>query len=222
MEQSVYTEQESPSPQKIYIVDDDLGARESIRVLLEPLGCPCNTFESGEDFLASLSEERCANGCAIIDLRLKGMSGLVVLQSLVDSKSCIAPLLVTAFADVKLVVDALSKGAATVISKPYRDQDLWDAASAGLVVSQQRLAERLCQDELVERFKRLTSSERQVLFFLLQGEANKQIALACDISTRTVDIRRASVLKKMGAKSAVELSWSLARSGIDFFKDFNQ
>lgn len=221
MEQNVYAERISPRPQGIYIVDDDLGARESIKVMLEPLGCPCSTFESGEDFLASLSEDRYANGCALIDLRLKGISGLVVFQSLADRKSCISPILVTAFADVKLVVDALSKGAATVIPKPYRDQDLWDAASAGLVSSQKRLIEKLRQDELVERFERLTSSERQVLSFLLQGEANKQIALACDISTRTVDIRRAAVLKKMGAKSAVELSWALARSGIELFNGIN-
>lgn len=217
MEQNVQTELVSSSQQSIYIVDDDEGARESIRAMLEPLGCRCITFESGEDFLAGLGDGRYAYGCAVIDLRLKGISGLVVLQALVDSKSCISPLLVTAFADVKLVVEAISKGAATVIPKPYRDQDLWDAVSAGLVTSQTRLAEKLRQDELLERFERLTSSEKQVLSFLIRGEANKQIALACDISTRTVDIRRASVLKKMGAKSAVELSWTLAKSGIDIF-----
>lgn len=214
MERSLKIELSSPRP-TIWIVDDDRGARESMKVLLEPRGCLCKTFESGEEFLASISEERYANGCAIIDLRLRGVSGVAVLQSLVDSNLCISPLLVTAFADVKLVADAISMGAATVISKPYRDQDLWDAVSAGLIASQQRLAEKLQRDNMAQRINRLTSSEREVLCHLLRGEASKQIALDCDISTRTVDIRRASILKKMGAKSTIELSWEIGKSGLD-------
>jgi FixJ family two-component response regulator len=199
----------------IFIIDDDTGSRESIKVMLEPLGCPVFTFESGEDFLQSLEGFPGAQGCAIIDLRLKGMSGLSVLQSLLNSNPCIIPLLVTAFADVKLVVDAISLGATTVIPKPYRDQDLWDAVSAGLVVSQQRVGERQRTEGLRVKYNRLTSGEQEVLACLLSGDSNKQIAMTCDISSRTVDIRRASILKKMEAKTVVELSWVLAQSGLD-------
>jgi len=199
----------------IFVIDDDTGARESIRVMLEPLGCPVFTFESGEAFLESFAGGGASQGCAVIDLRLKGMSGLSVLQSLLKSSPCVVPLLVTAFADVKLVVDAFALGATTVIPKPYRDQDLWDAVSAGLVISQQCVAERLRKEGLRKKFDRLTSGEQQVLACLLRGDSNKHIAVACDISTRTVDIRRAAILKKIEAKTVVELSWLLAQSGLE-------
>jgi len=215
MSQPVFVPRVQVDQLSVFVIDDDFGSRESIKVMVEPLGCPVFAFESGEEFLESLGGSGASQGCAIIDLRLKRMSGLSVLQSLLKSHTCIVPLLVTAFADVKLVVDALSLGATTVISKPYRDQDLWDAVSAGLVSAKERVDDRRRTEGLKEKFDRLTSGEQQVLGCLLRGDSNKQIAVACDISTRTVDIRRAAILKKMDAKTVVELSWNLARSGLE-------
>lgn len=201
---------------RIFVIDDDAGARESVKVLLEPLGYPVLTFESGEAFLESLNDIEVAFGCALIDLRLKGMSGLSVLRALRESQPCVVPLLLTAFADVKVVVDALSSGAATVITKPYRDQDLWDSVSSGLVRSEKLVAEHRRKETLRAQFNRLTGSELQILRCLLRGDSNKQVAAVCDISVRTVGIRRAAILKKMVAASILELSWRIANSGLKF------
>lgn len=202
--------------QGIFIVDDDFGVRESLEIMLEPFGCRCYAFESGERFRDSLMGDKLHYGCAIVDLRLKGMSGLSVLKLLKENHPCIVPLLVTAFADIKLCVDAFAMGAATVISKPSRDQDLWDAVSVGLAASQERFAEQQRKIEMQERLGRLSSGEQHVLWMLVKGESNKQIATACDISLRTVDLRRSAILKKIVCNSVVELTWMIAQSGIDF------
>jgi len=126
----------------IFIVDDDCGVRESIKALLEPCGFECLAFESGEAFLDGLRQQVSPHGCAILDLRLKGMSGLAVLRELRHSHPCVVTVLVTAFADIKLVFDAMESGATSVVAKPYRDQELWEAVSSCLAIAEERVASR--------------------------------------------------------------------------------
>lgn len=129
------------SPATIFIVDDDVGVRESIKALLEPCGFRCLTFESGESFLDGLKKEVAPCGCAVVDLRLKEMSGLGVLRELQKNYRHVVPLMVTAFADFKPDFEALKMDFTSIIAKPYQNQELWNAVCACLATAIKGFAE---------------------------------------------------------------------------------
>lgn len=131
---------EADSHATIFIVDDDFGVRESIKALLEPCGFRCLTFESGEAFLDALKSEIAPHGCAVVDLRLKELSGLAVLRELQKNYPYVVAVMITAFTDVKLAFEAMKMGATSIIAKPYQNQELSNAVSTCLAVAMERFA----------------------------------------------------------------------------------
>ena len=190
--------------QTIFIVDDDEAVRDSLNLLLQSVGLKTKTFESAPAFLDNFDAQ--CSGCLILDVRMPGMSGLDLAKSLREQSPNLLPIIfLTGHGDVPMAVEAMQLGALNFVQKPFRDQELLDLIFDAL---RQDAATRQTLDEhqaIRQRLSTLTPRETQVLEMILQGKANKVIAIDLGVSQRTVEIHRANLMEKMHADSLVEL-----------------
>ncbi|MDH3419840.1 MAG: response regulator transcription factor [Gammaproteobacteria bacterium] len=187
----------------VYVVDDDEAVRDSLELLLESVDLPCQTFASASDFLEKHDPDQ--HSCLVADIRMPGMSGLDLQEELNDRSSTIPILFITGHGDVPMAVDAMKSGALDFIQKPFRDQELLDRIHQALERDEGRREDNRELSETRNRIGRLTARETEVMHRVVQGQANKVIALDLGVSQRTVEIHRARVMQKMGARSLAEL-----------------
>lgn len=187
----------------VYIVDDDDAVRESLKALFQSVGMVVETFASAGEFLASL-EGPCV-GCLLVDVRMPGLSGLELQAKLTERQVALPVIVITGHGNVEMAVRAMKAGAKDFIEKPFNEQLLLERVQACLDESQlaQRELDRLRSVKL--RLEQLTTREREVLDFLVQGKPSKLIASELGISPKTVDVHRARVMEKIGIKSLAEL-----------------
>jgi two-component system, LuxR family, response regulator FixJ len=187
----------------IYVVDDDEAVRDSLSLLLETRGHTVRSFASAPEFLAAAPTLR--PGVLISDIRMPEMDGLELQNRLAERGLSFPLIVITGHGDVPLAVQAMKAGALDFIEKPFAAEAMIQAVSAALA----RLAEPSEEDPLTAatsaRLALLTPREREVLDGLLAGLPNKSIAYDLAISPRTVEIHRARVMHKMGARSLSEL-----------------
>ena len=187
----------------IFIVDDDEAVRGSLEALLESHGFQVETFDSAGAFLGS--EAPSQGGCLIADIRLPGMDGLALQEELVRRGTRLQVIVVTGFGDVPLAVRAMRSGAIDFLEKPYDETVLLAAVRRALEAAKAASQAADAIREMETRLASLTERERQVLDLLAAGRPNKVIAYELDISPRTVEIHRARVMEKMGARNLAEL-----------------
>ena len=187
----------------IYIVDDDDGMRRALTILMTTVGYQPMAFARPTEFLAKYDSNQA--GCLVLDVRMPEMSGLEVQQHLNRSGSMLPVILVTGHGDIPMAVQAMKDGAFDFLQKPFRDQDLIDRINAALKQDAQNResVERLA--DLRQRAESLTPREREVMAHVVDGKANKVIAIDLGLSERTVEIHRANVMEKMGARSVAHL-----------------
>jgi two-component system response regulator FixJ len=187
----------------VYVVDDDEAIRDSLRFLLKSVGLESETFPSAPEFLQTFDPSR--HGCLIADIRMPGMSGLELQQEL-NSRHIELPLIfITGHGDVPMAVNAMKAGAADFIQKPFRDQELLDRIHKALQRDLERSASRQEELEIRKRLATLTARETEVMEKVVQGCANKVIALDLGVSQRTVELHRARVMHKMGVRALADL-----------------
>jgi FixJ family two-component response regulator len=187
----------------IYVVDDDAAARVAVAALVRSKRLEAKEFASAEEFLAQYSPTM--KGCIVVDIRMAGMSGLEMLQKLKSPMGAPPVVVVTTNADIPLAVMAMREGAITFLEKPSQDDDLWQAIVQAVEVEQTRYDQRRQLAEAHERLASLTDDELEVFRRLLAGHANKRVAADLDIGLRTVELRRANIMKKMQATSLPDL-----------------
>jgi len=193
----------------VVIVDDDIAVRTSLEELMLSVGIDATGFGSTRELLDAELPER--PGCMVLDVRMPGSSGLDLQQHLAATGNTKPIVFLTGHGDIPMTVQAMKAGAIDFLTKPFRDQSLLDAVSAGI---ERDLAQRT-DAELVkqqaDRYATLTARERQVLGLVAQGRLNKQIAFELGISEVTVKLHRSAVMRKMQAASIGELirAWSL-------------
>ena len=187
----------------VYVVDDDEAVRDSLKLLLESVDLTCKTYASAAEFLADHDPGQ--HSCLVADIRMPGMSGLDLQEELNRRSSTIPILFITGHGDVPMAVDAMKSGALDFIQKPFRDQDLLDRIHQALESDEERRESNREIAEIRSRVARLTGREDEVMQRVVQGQANKVIALDLGVSQRTVEIHRARVMQKMGARSLAEL-----------------
>lgn len=187
----------------VYIVDDDDAVRDSLGILLESAGLMIETFPGAEPVL-----ERCqvkVPDCLVTDVRMPGMDGMALFAALGKAGIDVPVIIMTGHGEVPLAVAAMKAGVSDFVEKPFTDEAILDAISGSIRKHQDRLRLHPASAELQSRLDSLTAREREVFDLLVAGDANKIIAHALDISTRTVEIHRARVMEKMKAKSLPEL-----------------
>ncbi len=187
----------------VFIVDDDPAARESVAALVGSHGMPTKTFASAAEFLAAYSPGQ--RGCLVVDVRMTGMNGLELQQELGTRGYTIPVIVITGFADVPTAVRAMRAGAVTFLEKPCADNELWASIQTALQWEARSRQQRSQREEILARRATLTPAEVLVLDRLLAGKANKAIAAELDLGLRTVELRRATIMKKMEANSLAEL-----------------
>ncbi|MCA9153699.1 MAG: response regulator [Pirellulaceae bacterium] len=200
----------------VYIVDDDPGARDSVQALVVTMGYRVASYGSAEDFLADYQLDQ--PGCLITDNRMQGMSGLELQQELRNRGSSLPVIVITAYADTPLTVEAMRKGAITLLDKPCREQQLWESIREALGLDRRLREARQAQVDRAGRFESLTEAERQVMELMIEGDPNKVIANKLEVSVRTVEARRHNVFLKTGTESLAEL----VRLYMDYRRDLDE
>jgi FixJ family two-component response regulator len=185
----------------VFIIDDDPSVRDGVGDLLRSVGLDVQAFSSTHEFLQSNRPN--APGCIVLDVRLPGASGLEFQRSLADSS--IPVIFISGHGDISMSVKAIKSGAMEFLTKPLREQELLDAVQAGIERDRIRREQDKLISELQVRFNSLTVREREVLPLVVTGRLNKQVAGDLGLSEMTVKVHRSQIMRKMRAKSLVDL-----------------
>jgi two-component system CheB/CheR fusion protein len=201
------------APPAIFVADDDRGMREAIRELLTRAGYRVETFADGEALLAA--DRSTAKGCLIIDVRMPGMSGFELLARLAALGNTLPAIMVTGHGDIAMAVRAMQAGAVDFIEKPVQSAELLASIERALRQAADPSERSASSAAAALRIAGLTTREREVMDFVVDGLPNKEIAARLGIAQRTVETHRASVMEKMGAASLSDLvrMTLMARSG---------
>jgi FixJ family two-component response regulator len=191
-----------PEP-TVYIVDDDAAVRDSLAWLLSSVKMPVKAFASAGEFLDAL--DPAPIGCALIDVRMPGTSGLQLQEILKDRAANLSVIIVTGHADVPMAIRAMKAGAVDFVEKPFNDQQVLELVSKAMEKNTRAVRNIAHNDEIRGRYDTLTPRETEVFRGLIAGLPNKAIAADLGLSQKTVEIHRAKVMKKMRAKSFAEL-----------------
>jgi two-component system, LuxR family, response regulator FixJ len=187
----------------VHVVDDEEPVRRSLAFLLATAGFTVRLHESATAFLAVAASIR--DACLVTDLRMPDMNGVELLRQLQSRAQRLPAIVITGHGDVPLAVEAMKAGALDFIEKPFDDEVLIAAIKRAAATLEAPADERQDIASIHTRLALLTDRERQVLSGVVAGLPNKSIAYDLDISPRTVEVHRASVMSKMQAKSLPEL-----------------
>lgn len=200
----------------VYLVDDEDVVRDALGWLLRSRRLLSEGFASAEAFEAmlgakspaALAEWPTAPSCLLLDMRMPGMSGLSLFETLVERglTTALPVIFLTGHGDVPTAVAAVKRGAFDFVEKPFSDNALVDRIEQALARSGEAIRARLARESVKKRLADLTERERDVMHLVIEGRPNKLIADALDISVRTVEVHRARVFEKMDVRSAVELA----------------
>ena len=186
----------------VFILDDDTDIRDSLRSLLEAAGFKTGGFASAEQLLADASAKR---GCLIADVRMRGMSGLELLEEIHQRRWHLPVIIMTGHADIPLAVRAMKAGAVDFLEKPFASARLTDSVQRALEFGPGPRSQNEETRAARELLTHLSSRERTVLEKLVQGQPHKTVAHELGISARTVEIHRAHIMLKMDASSLADL-----------------
>jgi two-component system, LuxR family, response regulator FixJ len=187
----------------VFVVDDDEGIRTALTILLDSAGYTVATFPAAAAFLAQYDPNRA--GCLLLDIRMPDMTGLELQDELTARGAFLPVIVITGHADVPITVRAMKAGAFDFLQKPFSQQDLLERVARAIESDAEARSQLKRTDELRRRETTLTPRERQVMGMIVNGNANKVIALDLHLSERTVEIHRARVMDKMAARSVAHL-----------------
>ena len=187
----------------IFVVDDDEPVREALRNLLRSVGMRVEMFGSAAELLRGKFPD--VASCLVLDVRLPGLSGLDFQAELAKANIRIPIIFMTGHGDIPMSVKAMKAGAIDFLTKPFRDQDILDAVIKALERDQKRRDSENAVSGLRILFDSLTSREREVMTHVADGLMNKQIATKFGITEITVKVHRGHLMRKMKARSLIDL-----------------
>jgi FixJ family two-component response regulator len=200
----------------VYVVDDDAQTREGLMNLMRSVGLHAEVFASAQDFLRSKRPD--VPACLVLDVRLRGLSGLDLQKRMAEAKIEVPIIFITGYGDIPMTVQAMKAGAVEFLTKPFRNQELLDAIQQALERDRATRDQRAKNEELYTRYDSLTARERDVMTLVVAGLLNKQIAGELGTSETTVKNHRHQVMEKMGADSVAELVKMAYKLGIATLK----
>lgn len=187
----------------VFVIDDDASVRGALENLLGSVGLGVRVFATPQEFLEAARPD--APGCILLDMRLPGMSGLVVQQELAAAGIALPVIFLSGHADVSISVRAMKAGAVEFLTKPFNEQELLDAVHAAIEQDEARRRDAGQVATLHARLLTLSPREREIMALVTAGRANKQIAAELGVSEVTVKVHRGQVMRKMVARSVADL-----------------
>jgi len=187
----------------VYLVDDEFSVRDSLALLIESTGQSVRSFASAEAFLNNYDPEQ--PGCLLLDVRMPSMSGLELQGELLKREIFIPIIFISGHAGIPDSAKAFRAGAVDFLEKPFDNEILLERIDEAIkkdIASREQFIEHR---EIQNRLDHLTLREQEVLSLIVRGHSNKEIAKILDISNRTVEAHRASIMEKMQVKSLAEL-----------------
>ncbi len=189
--------------QIVFVVDDDEPVRDALRLLLKSARLPVQDYASPAEFLDCLDPGQ--GGCLVLDIHMPGLNGLQLQDELQRRGVAIPIIFITGHGDVSMAVQAMKQGAVEFLQKPFRDEDLLAAIRKAFEQDRQSREQHKESDGVRRRYDTLTPREKEIMEKVAAGLSSKQIANELDISQRTVEIHRGSVMNKMQADSVAGL-----------------
>jgi FixJ family two-component response regulator len=193
----------TPAERIVFVIDDDMAMRETLSSLFRSVGLRVELFGSAREFARIKIPETAS--CLVLDIRLPGVGGLDFQAELANADIRIPIIFMTGHGDIPMSVKAMKAGAIDFLTKPFRDQDMLDAVVKALERDQKRRDSEKVISELRVRFDSLTPREREVMAMVVDGLLNKQIAGKLGVAEITVKIHRINMMRKMKARSAINL-----------------
>jgi two-component system response regulator FixJ len=190
---------------EIHIVDDDSAVRDALRIIFEMEGFRVSTFADGAAFLAAVRTR--TPGCVILDVHMPGRSGLEVLQELGPNFS--APIfMISGQGDIPMAVEAIKHGAHDFLEKPFDADTVLTRIREAIEARARQAGDRKQGDGALAPFageEQLTPREREVLECIALGASNKEAGRQLGISPRTIEVHRARIMEKLGARNTADL-----------------
>jgi FixJ family two-component response regulator len=187
----------------VFVIDDDVAMRTTLSSLFRSVGLRVELFGSAHEF-AQVKMTDVAS-CLVLDIRLPGVSGLDFQAELAEADIRIPIIFMTGHGDIPMSVKAMKAGAIDFLTKPFRDQDILDAVIRAIERDQKRRDSDKAVSELRIPFDSLTSREREVMTLVAAGLMNKLIAAKLGITEITVKVHRGHMMRKMKARSLIDL-----------------
>jgi FixJ family two-component response regulator len=201
----------------IAIVDDEPSAREGLSSLIRSVGLRVETFASAQAFLARPPTE--APSCLVLDLQLPGLSGLDLQKRMAEVGWETPIVFLTGHGNIPASVQAMKAGAVEFLTKPFDEEDLLQAIGVAIERDQRNRQQHAEMRELQGRYELLTPREQEVMWQVVSGLLNKQVAAELKISEFTVKIHRGQVMRKMRADSLADLVRMAEKLGVRSSKE---
>jgi FixJ family two-component response regulator len=187
----------------VFVVDDDAGIREYLRLLIESVGLRARTYGSAREFLEDYDDE--APACLVLDVRMPGLSGLDLQDELSARKITLPIIMMSAYGEVPMAVRAMRAGAVDFIQKPFDGQALLDRMQDALAADARAREAEARRGRVLERLSSLTPRQQAVLDGLVAGKPSKVIAAELGLSQKTVDVHRFHIMQRLQARSLPDL-----------------
>jgi len=188
---------------QVYLVDDDAAVRHALGMFLEGAGFRVSEYASATDFLEACDSVR--GGVLLLDQRMPGMSGMELQARLARLRVFLPIIFITGHGDIQMSVAAMKAGAIDFLEKPFDNSELLQCIREALRKTAGKRKEWEQQSEVEQRCASLTSREREVMDYIVQGMSSRAIAELLGVSNRTVEVHRARVMTKMAAGSLPDL-----------------
>ncbi|MEP1443898.1 MAG: response regulator [Hyphomicrobiales bacterium] len=185
---------------KIYIVDDDMAVRDALRTVFELEGYEAILLDDGSHLLEGVRTH--GPHPILLDAHMPGPSGIDVLNSIDTSKYEAPIFIISGQGDIPMAVEAIKAGAYDFIEKPFDSDQIVERVVDAVTKFGAKTASP-SQD--FEGANLLTPRENDVLKLVAAGASNKEVGLGLSISPRTVEVHRARIMEKLGAKNAADL-----------------
>lgn len=189
--------------QLVFIIDDDDAVRDAMSMLLDSDSIDHRCFASADEFLEHYDAS--LRGCLVLDIRMPGISGLDLQSSLNQAGSTLPIIFMTGHGDVPMAVEAMRRGAVDFMRKPVSETDLLERIRQALSKETSIWDRKQTESGIRNKVESLTSREYQIFELVAAGLANKAIAHEYNISERTVEVHRAQVMKKLGARTLAQI-----------------
>jgi two-component system, LuxR family, response regulator FixJ len=189
----------------VYVVDDDPQVCESLSLMVRSVGLEARTYLSAEAFLDGSHDMPCAPKCLVLDVRMPGLSGLGLQQTLMAQGLKMPIIMISGCADIPMAVQAMGDGAVDFLEKPFSRRALLARIQEAIDLDARAQHQSVRKAELTARIEKLSARQREVMDLLVAGKHSKQIAGELGIGEKTVAKHRAGVLEKMQVDNVVEL-----------------